>query len=79
MAVSKDIFNLSFRIDSLQTENDTLKKDREEPQTSVVKLWSRLEQTIYEVDEIESYSSRSCLIVHWSKPVRGKSDGKNTF
>ena len=44
-----------------------------------MKLKSRLEQTIYEVDEIESYSSRSCLIGHWSKPVRGKSDGKEDF
>ena len=44
----------------------------------VAKLEEKLEQTACDVDEVESYSRRSCLIVHGLKPEHGKTD-EETF
>lgn len=76
--VSNDVFTLSQRFDALEKERDTLKKNNDELLERVIKLETKLDETAYEVDEVESYSRRSCLIVHGLKPELGKSD-EETF
>ena len=77
-AVSNDVFALSQKCDALETENTTLKKNQTEMLERIAKLEMNLEQTSYDIDEIESYSRRSCIIVHGLKPQTGKSD-EETF
>ena len=76
--VSNEVFTLSQRIDTLEKYKETLEKKNDELVERVVKLETKLEQTSYDVDEIESYSRRSCLIVHGLKPEGGKTD-EETF
>ena len=76
--VSNEVFTLSQRVDTLEKEKDILNKKNEELIERVAKLETKVDQTAYDVDEVESYSRRSCLIVHGLKPEAGKTD-EETF
>ena len=76
--VSSEVFTLSQKVDSLEKEKDVLRKNNEELLARVIKLEAKVDQTAYDVDEVESYSRRSCLIVHGLKPQHGKTD-EQTF
>lgn len=76
--VSNDVFAVSQKCDALEKENETLTEKYNALLERVAKLEEKQEQTAYDVDEVESYSRRSCLIVHGLKPQQGKSD-EETF
>ena len=69
-----DIFNNAKKCDELEKEVCKLRKDHEKMEQQIGVLISNQERHKEELDEIESYSRRECLIFSNLKPIEGKSD-----
>ena len=57
--VTSEVFTLSQKVDSLEKEKELLRKNNEELVARGIKLEAKVDQTAYDVDEVESYSRRS--------------------
>ena len=69
-----DIFSNTKKCEELEKQNIQLRKDLDQMKQTVGVLVSNQEKQKEELDEIESYSRRECLIISNLKPMEGKSD-----
>ena len=69
-----DIFNNAKKCEELEKVNKELRKDFERMEQKIGVLISNQEKHKEELDEVESYSRRDCLIFSNLKPIEGQTD-----
>ena len=69
-----DIFNNTKKCEELEKENKQLRKDYVNLEQKIGVILSNQEKHKEDLDEIEAYSRRECLIFSNLKPIEGKSD-----
>ena len=69
-----DIFNNAKKCEELENENKQLHKDLEKIKQRVGIIEQNQEKCKDELDEVESYSRRDCLIFSNVKPITDKTD-----
>ena len=73
-SVSRDVFDLSTRVDALEKENKRLHKCLEESNAKNKILEKQLEESKDEIDEVEQYVRRSCLVINNLPSESNKTD-----
>ena len=69
-----DIFNNTKKCEELEKETKQLRKDYVNLEQKIGVILSNQEKHKEDLDEIEAYSRRECLIFSNLKPIEGKSD-----
>ena len=73
-SMSKDVFSLHSRLDALEIENKLLKKRVEESDAKIVMLEQKLGKSNDDIDEVEQYVRRSCLVINNLPSEQNKTD-----
>ena len=69
-----DIFNNAKKCEELEKEHKQLRKDFDKLKHQIGVIVSNQDKQKEDLDEVESYSRRDCLIFSNLKPIDGKSD-----
>ncbi|CAL4062891.1 unnamed protein product [Meganyctiphanes norvegica] len=73
-SLEKDVYSLHSRIDALEGKKSELEKKLSNSDTKVAVLENQLGKALEEIDELETYIRRPCLIVNNLSPEHGKTD-----
>lgn len=73
-SVSREVFNLNARVDALEKENKRINKCLEESIAKNIMLEKQLGESKDEIDEVEQYVRRSCLVINNLPTESNKTD-----